>query len=149
VALLLILGAGWGVWDATHPSPCNSRSAAALLSQQAHAGDTVVFTRLSRKPVEWYWRNAPARRFSFPAGIDTHPGYEGAPSEASLRAEARQLAGKLSGRVFVLADPSRPPSRILLEELRAMWHEQSPPCLACEQPGKHYFSQLILFDSKR
>ncbi len=148
-ALLLVLGAGWGIWDASHPSPCNSRSAAAVLTRQAGAGDTVVFTRLSRKPVEWYWRSGPARRFSFPAEIDTHPGYEGAPSEESLRAEARELVGTLKGSVFVLADPSRAPSRILLEELRASGHEQSTPCLACEQPGKHYFSQLILFDFKR
>jgi hypothetical protein len=148
-ALLLVLGAGWGIWDANHPSACNSRSAAAVLSQQAGRGDAVIYGGLSRKPVEWYWRDGAARRFSFPAGIDAHPGYEGAQSEASLRAEARQIANESTGRVFVLADPTRPPSRILLEELRARWHEQAPPCLDCEQVGKHYFSELILFDLKK
>ena len=53
------------------------------------------------------------------------------------------------GHVFVLADPTRAPSRILLEELRARWHEQTPPCLQCDQAGKHYFSELILFNVKR
>ena len=109
----------------------------------------MIFARLSRKPVEWYWRGATAQRFSFPAEIDTHPGYEGAPGEEALREEARQLAGRLKGRVFVLADPSRAASRILLEELRAKGQENSPPCLACEQPGKHYLSQMLRFEFRR
>ena len=148
-ALLLVMGAGWSIWDASHPSSCNSRAAAAVLSQQAHPEDTVIYTRLSRKPVEWYWHDSASRRFSFPAEIDVHPGYEGVRSEASLRMEARRIANETVGRVFVVADPSRLPSRILLEEIRARWHEQSPDCLACEQAGKHYFSELILFDVKR
>lgn len=148
-ALLLVLSVGWGLWSANHPSACNSHAAATILSQQAKVGDTVIYTRLSRKPVEWYWRGGAPRRFSFPAEIDGHPGYEGAQTEAALRAEARRAANEITGRVFVLADPSRLPSRILLEELRARWHEQSTPYLACDQAGKHYFSELILFDFKR
>lgn len=147
-SLLLLLGAGWGIWDARHPPPCNSRAAAAVLSDQARSGDTVIYTRLTRKPVEWYWRGGEGRRFSFPAEIDRHPGYEGERSEASLREEARLMVSELEGRVFVLADASRLASRILLEELRGAGRAQ-PPYLACEQAGKHYFSELVQFDLRR
>jgi len=148
-ALLLLMGPVWGLWDTTHPSPCNSRAAAGVLSQQARSADTVIFTRLTRKPVEYYWRDQSSRRLSFPASIDAHPGYEGAVDEAALQQEASQLANSITGRVFVLADPSRPASRILLEALRATRQEQAPPCLACENAGKHYFSRMILFEARR
>ncbi|HEY3439901.1 MAG TPA: glycosyltransferase family 39 protein [Paludibaculum sp.] len=147
-SLLLLMGAGWGVWDSTHPSPCNSRAAAGVLSQQARGADTVIFTRLTRKPVEWYWRDESISRLSFPAAIDRHPGYEGTLDEAALRQEAAQLANGITGRIFVLADPGRPAPRILLEALRAS-RQEHPPCLACEQAGQHYFSRMILFEARR
>jgi len=122
------------------------QTAAQFLSERAGADDTVIFTRLSRKPVEWYWQNGTAQRFSFPATTDRHPGYEEAPPEAALRAEASQIADRLHGRVFVLADPDLQRCRILLEELSKRGKQRQPFCLDCEQAGKHYFSKLIQFD---
>jgi 4-amino-4-deoxy-L-arabinose transferase-like glycosyltransferase len=94
-------------------SQCDARSAAAYLARTTQPGDTVVFTSLSRLPIDYYWnRLQPNRRVteqSFPAEIDSHPGFEGAihtdAARPRLIAEAHQLKRQnepKAGKLFLL-----------------------------------------------
>lgn len=142
-AAALAAGAGWLWWPGSQTA-CTSLEAARRL-EAAAASDTIVFCRLTRKPVEYYGRAGAARRQSFPGEIDSHPGYEGRQSEEQLRAEARALAASAPGRVFVVADSSRQAPRILMEALREAGFRQQP-LLECASAGKHYFNLLAVFD---
>lgn len=136
-------GAAWMYWPASQTA-CTSLDAARQLAA-ASASDTVVFCRLTRKPVEFYWKAGSARRQSFPAEIDAHPGYEGLYREEALRSEARRLAASLHGRVFVLADTTRTAPRILLEALEEAGFQRQPPLLQCASASSHYFNLLAVF----
>lgn len=138
-------GAGWLWWPGSQTA-CTSLEAARQLEAAAAASDTIVFCRLTRKPVEYYGRVGLARRQSFPHEIDSHPGYEGRQAEEKLRAEAQALAAAAPGRVFVVADSSRQAPRILMEALREAGFRQRPPLLECAAAGKHYFNLLAVFD---
>ncbi len=140
----LTAGMGWLWWPGSQTA-CNSLEAARRL-EAAAASDTVIFCRLTRKPVEFYWNGGAARRQSFPREIDSHPGYEGRQPEEELRAEARALAATAPGRVFVVADSSRQAPRILMEALREAGFRMRPPLLECAAAGKHYFHLLAVFD---
>jgi len=137
--------AAWLWWPGA-PTPCTSAEAARQLAATTTGADTVVFCRLTRKPVEYHWRNPVAQRRSFPAEIDSHPGYEGRRPEEQLLQEARSLAASLNGRVFVLADTSRPAPQILLRTLEEAGFRPLEPLLACPSAGKHYFDRLLVFD---
>jgi hypothetical protein len=141
----LAAGLVWRLWPDS-PSGCTSRAAAERLASVATASDLVVFCRLTRKPIEFYWRGSAARRVSFPAEIDSHPGYEGRQDEQLLREEARRLAASATGRVFVVADTGRPASRILVEAFREAGFRPQPPLLKCATVGNHFFNRLALFD---
>jgi len=99
------------VYSVLQPDTCDARWGAEYLARQASAADSVIFTSLSRPPVDHYLRQLPnAPRFSetsYPAEIDAHPGYEGsvlAPTrQDALKKEAEELAARLRqrhGRVF-------------------------------------------------
>jgi hypothetical protein len=68
----------------------------------------VIFTNLSRLPIDYYWdRIQPDRRVeegSFPAEIDTHPGFAGRPHKLAEEAAALTARIKTSGasRVVLL-----------------------------------------------
>lgn len=88
-----------------HPAsaPCDNRQMAVYLSQTAGDGDVVIFTSLTRLPIDYYLERAPARKrlfeTSFPAEIDQHPGYEGSIRDprrrAALETEAKSLVEKI------------------------------------------------------
>jgi hypothetical protein len=141
VTALLSLGAAWPLWDAAHQPLCTSRAAAQVLERLARPGDTVVFCRLTRKPVEFYWHPAAIARFSFPASIDDHPGYEGTLPPDQLARQAHALLGRASGRVFILVDDAAPASRVLLSELKG---RPASELLSEPASGKHYFNRLLL-----
>ncbi len=101
---------------------------------------------MTRKPVEYHWASPAPQRRSFPAEIDLHPGYEGRQAAGELRAEARQLAATLKGRVFVVADTKRPSCQILLQALEEAGWRRQEPLLACAGAGKHYFDRLWVFE---
>ncbi|MBI5085340.1 MAG: glycosyltransferase family 39 protein [Acidobacteria bacterium] len=147
LGLLLAAGCGWALLDPVIAGPCNSRTAAQILAEKARPGDTVVFARLSRKPVEWYWKDDGVRRTSFPSSTDAHPGYEGKTDAAELRREAERLAREAPGRVFVLADTAAEASAILLRALGESRRETRPACLECANASKHYFNQLRVFET--
>ncbi len=146
-AVLIVLSAGWPAWQAGRQPTCSSASAANVLRTEARPGDTVIFCRLTRKPVEWYWDGPNVARTSFPSSIDTHPGYEGASSPEELALQAQNIAERAGGRVFVLADSGAIASQLLLRAFTEDRGRPSPPRLACADPGKHYFNQLVVFDA--
>lgn len=88
-----------------HPgsSPCDNRAVAIYLSQTANDGDVVIFTSLTRLPIDYYLQDAQPRRTlietSFPSEIDRHPGYEGSVSNPARRAEIEREAQYLIERV--------------------------------------------------
>ena len=94
------------------PGTCDANWGANYLVHNAADGDTAIFPSLSRPPIDYYLVREPSgspaiSKTSFPAEIDTHPGYEGsvlAPArQAALKKEAEELAAKLrahGGRVF-------------------------------------------------
>jgi hypothetical protein len=85
---------------------CDSRRAAEYLATNTRDGDTVIYTSLSRLPIDYYWDQLQPRRQvaerSFPGAIDSHPGFEGlvdTPRTTELlREEAARLAGELERR---------------------------------------------------
>lgn len=139
--------AGIWLWWAQAGQKCTSAEAARQLAMRASAQDTVLFCRMTRKPIEYHWPTPQPQRRSFPAEIDAHPGYEGRQPEAELRREARQLAHSLTGRLFVVADSSRLPSRILLTALQEAGWRPRGAILACAVAGKHYFDRLLVFEA--
>jgi hypothetical protein len=141
----LAAGLTWRLWPDS-PVGCTSRAAAERLASVATASDLVVFCRVTRKPIEFYWRGSAARRVSFPAAIDSHPGYEGMQNEQFLEQEARRLAASATGRVLVVADIGHPTSRILLEALQKAGFRLRPPLLKCAVADSYNFNRLVVFD---
>lgn len=137
----------WLWWPHDEPK-CTSAEAAAVLARMATADDTVIFCRMTRKPIEYHWTTPLPRRRSFPAEIDLHPGYEGRQSEAQLQREAQALAASLRGRVFVVADTTRLASQLLLRTLEEAGWRPHDPILACARETRFtcYFDRLLVFD---
>ena len=129
---------------------CDARSTAQYLARHAQTGDVVVFTNLSRLPVDYYWdRIQPVRGVaerSFPAEIDAHPGFAGRPKH--LQEEAASLVDGLktgsTSRVFFLHG-FRPkedaPLKTLLDTHLAPVENVS---LACASMGS-YFQYLTAY----
>jgi len=89
-----------------HPGTtnCDNRAIATYLSHRASNGDVVIFTSLTRLPIDYYLEQAPVKKnlfeTSFPSEIDEHPGYEGRITDPSRRAalerEGRELVEGLA-----------------------------------------------------
>lgn len=141
-----VAAAGVWLWVQQAGPQCTSAEAARQLAARATAEDTVIFCRMTRKPIEYHWHAPAPHRRSFPAEIDDHPGYEGRQPDWRLEKEARELTASLTGRVFVVADTKRRSSQILLRVLQEAGWRSSAPLLACEAAGKHYFDRLLVFD---
>jgi len=85
-------------------APCDNREMAAYLSRSANDDDVVIFTSLTRLPIDYYLERTPTTRklfeTSFPAEIDRHPGYEGSIGNpvrrAALELEAKALIDKIA-----------------------------------------------------
>ena len=76
--MLCALAAAWTIYGAVSPQTCDARWTANYLTRQAGPADQVIFTSLSREPVDYYLHAPTAfAETSFPADIDSHPGYEG------------------------------------------------------------------------
>jgi hypothetical protein len=134
------------LWWPHAGAECNSREAARLLAARTSAHDTVLFCRLTRKPIEYHWPAPAPQRRSFPSEIDAHPGYEGRQTPQQLEAEAHRLAASLTPRVFVVADTERPSCQILLRVLQSAGWRPRETLLACPGAEKHYFNRLLLFE---
>lgn len=107
--LLLVLLTAFAIFF-HHPGSaiCDSQGIATYLSQTANDGDVVIFTSLTRLPIDYYLERTPTTRklfeTSFPAEIDSHPGFEGRINDparqAALEREAQELVDKIAGMQF-------------------------------------------------
>ena len=88
-----------------HPvsEACDNRALAAYLSQHAADGDAVIFTSLTRLPVDYYLERTPTHESlfetTFPAEIDRHPGYEGRINDPARRTASEQEAQELVNNI--------------------------------------------------
>lgn len=139
-------------------SPCDARAFTHNLLQHARPHDTILYSSLSRPAIDHYLdRQRPQRRWhesSFPALIDTHPGYEGdSRSESNVpvwsheaASLARELAQRPGTRVFVFLRNDHRPSAILEQALAATL--QPVPALGCHCPARsNYIDRLAVFES--
>ena len=87
----------------TASSSCDNRSVASYLAQTASEGDVIIFTSLTRFPIDYYLQRTQSSKqlveTSFPAEIDNHPGYEGNITDSSRRSTFEQQAGELVARI--------------------------------------------------
>jgi hypothetical protein len=96
-----------------HPAsePCDNREMAAYLSQTANNDDVVIFTSLTRSPIDYYFERTPTTRklfeTSFPAEIDQHPGYEGRIRDPGRRAALDREAQALIDKIATTQSPER------------------------------------------
>jgi uncharacterized membrane protein len=96
-----------------HPSSsrCDNRAMAMYLSQTAHDGDVVIFTSLTRLPIDYYLERSPITKkifkTSFPAEIDDHPGYEGRTRDPGRRAALEREAQSLVDKIATTESPER------------------------------------------
>src|SRR5579871_2646047 len=97
-AILSILGFGMAAFYASQ-TQCDARWGADFVAREAAAGDTIIFSSLSRLPVDHYLKNTPASETTFPAEIDSHPGYEGKTSDPARIARMNAEAGALIARL--------------------------------------------------
>ena len=105
LALVLLTVVGLGAF---HPpdTTCDSRSMANYLSRTTNDGDVVIFTSLTRLPIDYYLKQAPTTKqlfeTSFPAEIDKHPGYEGRITDPNrkpaLEQESRELVERIANK---------------------------------------------------
>lgn len=140
---------------------CTGRWAAAHLLDHARPGDFVIYSGLSRPAARYYLDRArPDRRWTeqtFPAEIDSHPGYEGAVGDPmrvpALRREATGLAERIrhspSGtQVFLLEGRIPAVEAILKEALSSPFPPASGTVLrpvavgGCPSDGGGYFHTI-------
>jgi len=87
-----------------HPATdaCDNRSLSTYLIQHTRDNDVVIFTSLTRMPIDYYLAQTESRRLfeiSFPSEIDRHPGYVGRINDPSRRAEFEAEARELTTRI--------------------------------------------------
>jgi 4-amino-4-deoxy-L-arabinose transferase-like glycosyltransferase len=140
-----------------HPAGdrCDSRAVAEYLTLSARDNDIVIFTSLTRLPIDFYLersRRAP-RLFetSFPAEIDSHPGYEGRLNSPELKqaleSEARELINRIDTmkpeRVFFLHGFHPEVDAILEQQLRERFQVQTEQGLQCDEAT--YFRKISVY----
>ncbi len=84
---------------------CDNRALATYLVQNTRDNDVVIFTSLTRMPVDYYLAQSGSRKLfetSFPAEIDRHPGYEGRITDPSRRTELESEARDLVTKIQVM-----------------------------------------------
>jgi 4-amino-4-deoxy-L-arabinose transferase-like glycosyltransferase len=148
-----------------HPgvSTCDNRAMAAYLSQTANNGDAVIFTSLTRLPIDYYLERAPTAKelfeTSFPAEIDKHPGYEGRITDpnrrAALELESRELIDKIaemrsrgpSQRIFVFQSLHPQIDSIVEESLRGRFELLPDEGIECSEASP-YFKKVSVYRPK-
>jgi hypothetical protein len=155
---ILLLGAGLLAGAGQYDSECDSRSGAAILRARTKPGDWVVFSSLSRPPIEYYLERSGAakslRLQSFPVEIDAHPGHEGEiHTEAArprLMAEAAQLAetfreaGPDGARLYFVHGFRPKTDAIPLEQFERRLSRDRTPAMKCASMGG-YFDRIDVF----
>ena len=94
-----------------HPAsaPCDNREMAAYLSRTANDDDVVIFTSLTRLPIDYYLERTPTTlklfETSFPVEIDRHPGYEGNIRDSARKAALEREAKSLTDQIAAMPSP--------------------------------------------
>jgi hypothetical protein len=145
-----------------HPvsSSCDNRSIAAHIVRSTKDGDAVIFTGLTRLPVDFYLQQmTPTKTLietSFPSEIDQHPGYEGNITDPSrqqdLMREARDLAAKLGGlksetndrRLLVFRGLHPQIDSTIDQQLREHFELMPGMQFKCEDPSP-YFNEVVAY----
>ncbi len=149
VTLSALLVAGLA---AARTDECDARWTARWVAEHSRPGDLVVFTNLSRLPVEHYWRateGARADARSFPSAIDRHPGYEGRIDPAEAAGELAALAGELSrtrrGQRLILLHGFDPAAHApLVAAFDARFRREPAECLRCVNMA-NYFREITVW----
>jgi hypothetical protein len=159
LALITVTAVGFIV---VHPAsaPCDNRTMATYLSQTANDGDVVIFTSLTRLPIDYYLERTPATQklfeTSFPAEIDAHPGYEGRVNDPDRRTplerEAEQLSDKinrmaLTGRslkIFFFHGSHPEIDSVLEQRLRARFELLPQRGVQCKEASP-YFKEVSVY----
>jgi len=146
-----------------HPSTatCDNRSIATYLNNNTKDDDMVIFTSLTRMPVDYYLQRSPTRKalfeISFPAEIDRHPGYEGNFGDPSkreaLELEAEKLVNGLAARtrsasgsrVFSFNGPNSQINLILDEQLQKRFKLLKDQGLKCQEFSP-YVSEIKVYE---
>ena len=132
---------------------------AVYLSQRANNGDAVIFTSLTRLPIDYYLEREAIKkdlfRTSFPAEIDQHPGYEGRITDpnrrAALEREGQELVEGLlrtrpqdgSRRIFFLHGAHPAIDSIVEKVLRERFELVPGEGVKCELSP--YFSEVSVY----
>lgn len=156
LALVVVTGA---LMAAVHPAAeaCDNRSLTNYLVQNTRDNDVVIFTSLTRMPIDYYLGGS-RKLFetSFPAEIDKHPGYEGRITDPSRRAEleveARELITKIEAmrsanpalQVFFLHGLHPEVDELLEKELKARLQLLSDKEVHCIN-GSPYFKTISVY----
>ena len=144
-----------------HPgvTNCDNRAMAAYLSQKANNGDAVIFTSLTRLPIDYYLERAPIKKdlfkTSFPSEIDQHPGHEGRITDPSRRTalerEGQDLVEGLaktrpqdaSRRIFFFHGAHPSIDSIVEKALRERFELLPGEGVKCELSP--YFNEVLVF----
>jgi uncharacterized membrane protein YhdT len=141
-----------------HPAsaPCDNRQMAVYLNQTADDGDVVIFTSLTRLPIDYYLQRTPRRKrlfeTSFPAEIDHHPGYEGSIRDparrVALESEAKSLVDKIGKmqmrRIFFFHGFHPEVDSILEQRLREQFELISGEGVNCGEVSP-YFKEVSVY----
>jgi hypothetical protein len=141
-----------------HPASasCDNREMATYLSQTANDDDVVIFTSLTRLPIDYYLeRTATNRKLfetSFPAEIDRHPGYEGRVNDpgrkAELEREAQELVDKIARmqfeRIFFFHGFHPEIDAILEQQLQERFELLNGPGVKCSE-ATPYFKEVSVY----
>jgi 4-amino-4-deoxy-L-arabinose transferase-like glycosyltransferase len=141
-----------------HPAsaPCDNRQMAVYLSETAGDGDVVIFTSLTRLPIDYYLQRAPTRKrmfeTSFPIEIDHHPGYEGSIRDparrVALESEAKSLVEKIGrmqmSRIFFFHGFHPEIDSIIEQELRKQFELLPGEGVQCGEVSP-YFKQVSVY----
>jgi uncharacterized membrane protein len=159
--LLLILLTVFGIFF-HHPasSTCDNQAMATYLSQTANDDDVVIFTSLTRLPIDYYLERAPTTRklfeTSFPTEIDRHPGYEGRINDPgrkeALEREAQELVDKIARmqlperarRIFFFHGRYPEIDAIVEQQLRARFELLTGQGVQCGEVSS-YFKEVSVY----
>jgi len=157
---LIVLTAIGIVFVRLETSTCDNRAIATYISRTVSDGDAVIFTSLTRLPIDYYLeRQSGTKKLletSFPAEIDNHPGYEGRINDPerkpALEREAAELIDKISsmqlrergGRIFFLRGRHPQIDSIVEASLRKRFELIPGEGLRCDESSP-YFKEIIVF----
>jgi uncharacterized membrane protein len=141
-----------------HPvsTQCDNREIAGYLSRTATNDDVVIFTSLTRLPIDYYLERSPNKRklyeTSFPAEIDIHPGYEGRIADpgrkTALEREAQELVQKIDrtqfGQIFFMHGRSPEIDSIIEQQLSKQFDLQPDMGVKCVEASP-YFKEVSVY----